>query len=139
MKRRNAALPLILLVLVFLVFVIRRWNEPKQREALDRNPRQLTYTRHALCRMDCRQISKEEIQEVIERGSINFNKSNRADRPCPTYAVQARTESGEYIRVILAQCPSESKIITCYNLEDDFDCYCPGDHSRKNAENKRPR
>lgn len=130
MKRRNAVVPILLLVLVFAVFIIRRWNEPRQREALERHPRQLSYTRHALCRMDCRHIDKEEISEVIEHGAINFNKSNRNGRPCPTFAVQGRTHSGEYIRVILAQCGNESKIITCYNLEEEFTCDCPGDENK---------
>lgn len=130
MKKRNAALPLLLLALVFAVFIIRRWNEPKQREAFDRHPDRLTYTRHALCRMACRYIDREEVAEIIEKGIINFNKSNRRDRPCPTFALQGRTQSGESLRVIFAQCPDETKVITCYNLEEDFECHCPGDENK---------
>lgn len=83
--------------------------------------------------MDCRQIDKGEIQEIIEKGLINFNKSNRRGRPCPTFALQGRTASGENIRVIFAQCPSETRVITCYNLEEKFACDCPGD-GKKNLD-----
>lgn len=130
MRRRNAFVPLFLLGLVFLAFLIQRWNEPERKEAFDRKPPSLVYTKHALCRMDCRQIDRNEIQEVMKKGIINFSKSDRMDRPCPTFALQGRTISGEYLRVIFAQCPAETKVITCYNLEQDFDCHCPGDENK---------
>jgi hypothetical protein len=31
--------------------------------------------------------------------------------------------------VVFAQCDDETKVVTCYNLEEDFDCHCPGDPS----------
>ena len=80
--------------------------------------------------MDCRHISKEDIAEIMDKGIINFNKSNKADRPCPTFALQGETNEGEKIRVIFAQCSDETKIITCYNLQEDFECHCPGDENK---------
>lgn len=124
MKNRNVLVSIFLLALLFAVFIIRRWNEPKRREAFDRHPAAVIYTKHALCRMDCRRISREEIAEIIDHGSINFNQSNRRAAPCPTFALQGRTQSGENIRVIFAQCAAETKVITCYNLEEEFDCQC---------------
>ena len=128
MRRRNAFVPILLLVLVFVAFLIRRWNEPKEKEAFDRHPHSLIYTKHALCRMDCRHISKEEISEIMEKGIINFNKSYKSSRPCPTFALQGRTSDGENIRVIFAQCSADTKVVTCYNLDEDFACHCPGDN-----------
>jgi len=127
MKSRNQLIALVLLVMLFVVFMIRRWNEPVKKEAFDRTPANLTYTRHALCRMACRQIDKDEIREIMTNGIINFNRSNRRDRPCPTFALQGKTSSGERLRVIFAQCAGETKVVTCYNLEEDFACDCPGD------------
>lgn len=132
MKKSRVFISVFLLLLVFVAFIIRRWNEPKQREAFDRHPAQLYYTRHALCRMDCRHISKEEITEIVDHGAINFNKSNRRATPCPTFALQGRTASGENIRVIFAQCDGQTKVITCYNLEEEFSCNCPGDENKNN-------
>ena len=127
MKKSRATLSLILVLLLLVVFIYRRWHEPFGREAFDRHPSHLYYTKHALCRMDCRHISKEDINEIMEKGIINFNKSNRRDRPCPTFALQGETNDGEKLRVIFAQCGDETKVVTCYNLEEDFECHCPGD------------
>ena len=77
--------------------------------------------------MDCRFISKEDIREIMQKGIINFNKSDRNDKPCPTFALQGETEDGEKLRVIFAQCDDETKVVTCYNLNEDFECHCPGD------------
>ena len=129
MKRR-AIVPLLLLAAAFLAFIIRRWNEPVRKEAFDRTPAKLVYTTHALCRMECREIDQSEIGEIMEKGIINFNKSNLRDRPCPTLALQGRTTSGESLRIIFAQCGAETKVVTCYNLEEDFACSCPGERSR---------
>ena len=129
MKPKLATYTLIFVLILLFVFVYKRWQEPMRREAFDRHPSHLYYTKHALCRMDCRHISKEDIREIMDRGIINFNKSDRWERPCPTFALQGVTDDGEKIRVIFAQCSDETKVITCYNLEQDFECHCPGDPS----------
>ena len=129
MKPKLATYTLIFVLILLFVFVYKRWQEPLRREAFDRHPSHLYYTKHALCRMECRHISKEDIREIMDRGIINFNKSDRWERPCPTFALQGVTDDGEKIRVIFAQCSDETKVITCYNLEQDFECHCPGDPS----------
>ena len=121
---------LLVLVLLF-VFIYKRWQEPPGRELFDRSPNSLVYTKHALCRMDCRKISKEDIKEIMKDGIIHLGKSNRNDKPCPTYALQGETSDSEKIRVIFAQCDQETKVVTCYNLEEEFDCNCPGDRNNK--------
>jgi hypothetical protein len=136
MNRRRPVIPILILAIAFLVFIIRRWNEPQRKEAFDRTPASLIYTKHALCRMDCRQIDKNEVNEIMEKGIINFNKSNRRDKPCPTFALQGRTSGGESIRVIFAQCATETKVVTCYNLEEEFECDCSGTPAQ--AQKNRP-
>jgi hypothetical protein len=129
MKRSRATLSMIFVLILLFVFIYKRWQEPVRREAFDRTPSHLYYTKHALCRMDCRQISEEDIKEIMKKGIINFNRSDRRDRPCPTFALQGETSDGEKLRVIFAQCDNETKVVTCYNLEEDFECHCPGDPS----------
>lgn len=129
MRRSRATLSMIFVLLLLVVFIYKRWQEPERKEIFDRTPSHLSYTKHALCRMDCRRISKEDIKEIMRKGIINFNRSNRRDRPCPTFALQGETSDGEKLRVIFAQCNDETKVVTCYNLEEDFDCHCPGDPS----------
>jgi hypothetical protein len=130
MKSKQATYSLIIVLILLFVFIYKRWQEPARREAFDRHPSHLYYTKHALCRMDCRHISREDIDEIMQKGIINFNKSDRSDRPCPTFALQGVTNEGEKIRVIFAQCTDETKVVTCYNLEEDFECHCPGDENK---------
>jgi len=131
MKPKQATYTLIIVLVLLFVFIYKRWQEPIKREAFDRHPSHLYYTKHALCRMNCRNISKNDIDEIMHKGIINFNKTNRRDRPCPTFALQGQTSDGEKIRVIFAQCSDETKVVTCYNLEEDFECHCPSTSSGK--------
>ncbi|MCW3073806.1 MAG: hypothetical protein JWP69_875 [Flaviaesturariibacter sp.] len=127
MKPKNVIFTLFLALALLAIFIKQMVHEPRAKEAFDRSPVSLQYTKHALCRMDCRQVSKEDIDEIIERGIINLSKSDRNDKPCPTYAVQGTTSDGESLRVIFAQCDKATKVVTCYNLKQDFECHCPGD------------
>ena len=136
MRPRNVIASLIVVIALFAVAAIRlRWFEPQSREAFDRHPRHLEYTKHALCRMDCRKISKSDIDEILQTGIIVFNKSNMQDRPCPTFALQGYTSDHENLRVIFAQCRKETKVVTCYNLQEDFECDCPGDENKYKKRN----
>jgi hypothetical protein len=87
--------------------------------------------------MSCRHISEGDIGQIMERGIINFSKSDQNDKPCPTFALQGQTDDGENIRVIFAQCSQETKVITCYNLQESFECHCPGDDSKGSLQQKR--
>ena len=40
----------------------------------DRRISYLQYSNHAKCRMDCRHISQQEVQEIMQEGKINYNK-----------------------------------------------------------------
>ena len=130
MKQGRATFSLFVVLVLLFIFLYKRWHEPIQREEFDRSPSHIYYTKHALCRMNCRHISRADIEEIMEKGIINVNKSNKYDRPCPTFALQGRTDNGESLRVIMAQCREETRIITCYNLAEEFECHCPGDENK---------
>ncbi|MDB5251959.1 MAG: hypothetical protein JWP27_1128 [Flaviaesturariibacter sp.] len=127
MKPRNVFFTLFLALMILFIFIRRVGQEPRSREPFERHPHSLVYTRHARCRMDCRQISEDDIADILDHGVINLNQSNRNDRPCPTFAVQGQTDDGESLRVIFAQCDAQTKVVTCYNLKKHVSCYCPGD------------
>jgi Domain of unknown function (DUF4258) len=125
MRTKNATATLIIVLVVMTYAALRWWIlEPRKHEAFNRHPLHLIYTRHALCRMDCRHISRGDIDEVMEKGIIFLNKSNANDKPCPTFALQGYTTQNENIRVIFAQCSGETKVVTCYNLNREFACDC---------------
>jgi hypothetical protein len=131
MKSRNVLFTLCLLLVVIVVFIARMRREPRPGELFDRTPMHLEYTRHALCRMNCRHISKQDIENIMKKGVINLSRSNRNDKPCPSFALQGRTPDGENLRVVFAQCNEETRVVTCYNLEKEFTCDCAGDENKR--------
>lgn len=86
--------------------------------------RQLIYTKHARCRMDCRQIDESEVQEIVAENNINRGKSNPNDNRCPTYAYEGYSHDRQHLRIIIAQCQSVWKVVTCIDLENEFACSC---------------
>ena len=132
MKSRNVVFTLILVIVAIGFALMRLHYEPRKREPFDRTPSHLVYTIHAMCRMDCRHISKEDIDEIMKKGIIIFNKSHMNDRPCPTYALQGYTLKKENLRVIFAQCEGTTKVVTCYNLREDFECDCTAYEKKNN-------
>ena len=132
MRSRNVIFTLILVIVIIGFALMRLHYEPRKREPFDRSPSHLTYTQHAMCRMDCRHISREDIDEIMKKGIIIFNKSHMNDRPCPTFALQGYTQKQENLRVIFAQCEGNTKVVTCYNLREDFECDCAAYEKKNN-------
>lgn len=77
----------------------------------------LTYTRHARDRMRSRHVTEVEVQEILEEGEVNVAKSNPADRPCPTYALEGYSHEGQHLRVVFAPCGGETRVVTCIDLD----------------------
>ena len=144
---KKAAPFLLLIIMALLVIFIRRCkgeenvigrkttgsakNSAKRNNGFDRTLSYIEYTDHAVCRMECRKISQEDIEDIMRNGEINYNKSEVKQAPCPVYAVQGYTRDREHLRVIFGQCDYQTKVITCYNLDQDFECHCPGDEKKK--------
>ena len=140
MKSKKTAF-LILLIIALAFLFLNKWKGLQQhsnpqsslrQRGFDRRISTLQYTQHARCRMDCRHISQNDINDIMLNGEINYAKTDVNDQPCPTYALQGYSNDGQHLRVIFAQCETKTKVITCYDLEKDFECRCPGD-DKKNA------
>jgi hypothetical protein len=128
-----------LLIMALAILFINKWKGLQNQSDLTHTVRQrgfdrristLEYTQHARCRMDCRHISQNDINDIMRNGEINYAKTNVNDSPCPTYALQGLTNDGQRLRVIFAQCETRTKVVTCYDLEKDFECHCPGDEKK---------
>ena len=137
MKSKNFLLFLLLIALAVL-FVVKvknlqqnNWQTQVRGRSFDRRISTLQFTHHALCRMDCRHISKTDVEDIMLNGEVNYAKSNANDQPCPTYALQGYTGNHQHLRVIFAQCQNETKVVTCYNMEQEFECHCPGDEKKR--------
>jgi hypothetical protein len=107
-------------------------QSPASREGqLNRHPQQVNYSKHARCRMGCRHIDGDEINEILQNGELNVHKSDMRGQPDPRYAVEGTTRDGQKIRVIVAQGARTSTIVTVIDLDTDWDCDCPGDERKK--------
>lgn len=101
----------------------------------DRRVSYIEYTQHAKCRMECRHISQSEVEEIMQDGTINYNKSEASGRPCPTYALEGVTHDNQRVRIVFAQCDLKTKVVTCIDLGTDWECHCPGDDDKYKNKN----
>ncbi len=137
------ALPYIFLaVLVVAAIFIRRCkgsgnqtntittDNVNRDRGLDRRVSFLEYTQHAKCRMDCRHITEDEIKYILQNGQINYRKSEAQGKPCPTYAVEGYSPEKQHLRIVFAQCNTKTKVVTCIDLDTEFECHCPGDENK---------
>lgn len=85
----------------------------------------LELTKHAECRMQCRNITLEEIKAVLKSGKINYDKSNVHEKPCGTYAVEGNTADGQNVRIVIADCDTISRVVTAIDLQlENENCDC---------------
>jgi len=140
---KSKALPLIFIVVLALAVVaLRRCrsndtvdksaNAQNEKEVnrdrgFDRRTSYLEYTRHAQCRMDCRHIDSSEVEEIMREGVINYRKSDVHAHPCPTYALEGTTHDQQHVRIVFAQCDNKTKVVTTIDLDQEWQCHCPGD------------
>jgi len=141
------SLPYIFLALLVIVaLLIKRCNsstgnqagndkttipgEVNRNRGLDRRVGFLEYTRHARCRMDCRHITQEEVKDILQNGQINYRKSEAQARPCPTYALEGYSADKQHLRIVFAQCDTKTKVVTCIDLDTEFECHCQGDENK---------
>ena len=131
MKQLSGLKPAIYVVLiVFLAVIYFRKQQHESAPVIpEKEPtvavdNRLIYTRHARCRMECRDITEGEIASVIASGHINQAKSDPADRPCPTLAYEGKGTDGHKLRVVIADCDERDKVVTVIDLDEDHRCDC---------------
>ena len=150
------AMPMILVfVLAAMVFVIRQCKDEKpakptpdgsknkvdktgngdRDKGFDRHISYLEYSNHAKCRMQCRKISQAEVEEIMQDGKINYNKSDLKSRSpsgarCPQYALEGVTTDEQEVRIVFAQCNKKTVVVTVIDLDTEWTCSCPGDDKK---------
>ena len=152
------AAPLLLVVaLAILLFVIRqckheRISKPETNvtnnnkrnkptgtidrdKSFDRRITFIEYSNHAKCRMQCRKISQAEVEDMMQSGKINYNKSDLQNARCPRYAVEGITVDDQKVRIVFAQCNNKTEVVTVIDLDTDWTCYCPGDDKKYDNRN----
>ncbi len=112
-------------IIAIVLLLLAGWNYYSKQRAinqfeLDRNA-QITYSKHAKCRMSCRHIDKNEVEEVLEEGKINSRKSQPKRG---TLALESRTDDGQNVRVVFAQKAERLHVVTVIDLGNEWDCDC---------------
>jgi len=74
--------------------------------------------------MDCRHITEHEIREILEAGEINYRKSEPNSHPDPKYALEGYTKEGQHLRIIFAPSSRGLVVITCIELNVEWQCNC---------------
>ncbi|MDE3234418.1 MAG: DUF4258 domain-containing protein [Bacteroidota bacterium] len=97
-------------------------------DGLNRHPHFIHYSKHAKCRMDCRHIDESEIKSILENGQINYRKSELNGDAChQKYAVEGYAKD-THLRIIFAPCEDKVTVVTCIDLDHEWECHCPGDN-----------
>jgi hypothetical protein len=148
MKSKGKYIPMLLLMLLlWLAWQQQWWKGPARRphlpthnntsitktnnqnktvnvpSGLDRHA-PLKYTRHARCRMECRHVTEQEVEEILNEGVVNTEKSDPYDKPCPSYALEGYSEEGQHLRIVFAPCEDSISVVTCIDLDKDWTCSC---------------
>ena len=108
----------------------RNTNAIVRGKGFDRRISYLEYSNHAKCRMQCRKISQAEVEEIMQDGKINYNKSDLQNARCPRYAVEGVTGDDQEVRIVFAQCNEKTTVVTVVDLDTEWSCSCPGDDKK---------
>ena len=125
MRKRQYWLIAMVLLVVAVVFLSRRTGkDPYEIKGLERDPADLVYTKHARCRMDCRQITTGEVEQILVKGDINYSKSEPKGKPDPKYALEGTSEDGQKLRIVFAADDGKIVVVTAIDLEKEWPCDC---------------
>ena len=116
----------ILFVLFWFIIGCQEINsEPTATtDPIVRDPATLIYSKHARCRMDCRHIDESEVAEILQKGRVNYAKSEPAGRPDPKYALEGTTRDGQNVRIVFAASKRGTVVVTVIDLDRDWHCNC---------------
>ena len=147
---RKAAPIILVFALAALVFIIRQCKDERgtdgntkskntttinRDKGFDRRVSYLEYSNHAKCRMQCRKISHAEVEEIMQDGKINYNKSDLQNTRCPRYALEGITGDNQKTRIVFAQCNDKTTVVTVIDLDTEWSCDCPGDDKKYDNKN----
>jgi len=132
--RKNKILPTWVTLIIVLAFLGYKndWLDrlfekevPEQTELfLKRDPSLLVYSKHAKCRMECRNIEDSEVAEILLNGTINYDKTEMSERGNMKYALEGRSKDNQKIRLIVAPEDNKLVVVTVIDLEKDWKCDC---------------
>lgn len=92
---------------------------------IDRQATHLRFSRHARCRMGCRQIDEQEVREIIARGDINAGKVEHSGKGI-SIPLEGITRDRQRVRIVVAPKKNrEMVLVTVIDLDTEWECDCP--------------
>jgi hypothetical protein len=92
-------------------------------EGFNRNTTNLIFSKHAKCRMQCRNIDESEIREILKSGTINHKKIQN-DKRGKTYPVEGLTHDKQHVRIVFAPKDDGLVVVTVIDLDTEWKCDC---------------
>ncbi len=122
---------IVILIVAFLFFKYYSSKENghsggtnKPTTGLDRNSNRISISQHANCRMECRDITEEEIREILSDGKINYYKSSLNNEGEGTYALEGYSRDKQHLRIVFATKQNKLVVVTCIDLDKEWPCDC---------------
>lgn len=133
MNKRNKLIAQATLILLVLAFSAFKFFGPQINLSGENNStcefsnrihaNDLIYVEHAKCRMRCREIDKSLVEEVYLNGTVNCKKST-VNKGNNRYALEAKDNRGDMIRVIIEDDNGKHVVITAIRLDRSDKCSC---------------
>ena len=98
----------------------KKANAPNR---LDRTLTDIVYSKHARCRMDCREIDESEVKEIWQKGILNEDKIEKSSKGS-SYPLEGRTHDGQRVRIVFAPQGEKLVVVTVIDLEKEWECEC---------------
>ena len=127
---------ILVILLALITFFYKSCRNPSHETANRTNTtvegdwrhHKLVYTKHARCRMECRDISPEEVIDILANGTVNESKSKEENDEtkgnCTSYALEGKTNDGQHVRIVYGACDKITKVITAIDLDVEHQCNC---------------
>ena len=126
MQKNRLVIAFMGIIVLFLALYFRNnSSQSPDSKYFNRNIHDLSYSRHARCRMDCRGVTETEVVDILKNGIINLRKTRFDDQPCPSFALEGYSQQdSQHLRIVFAQCETLTRVVTCIDLDNDYTCLC---------------
>lgn len=130
MKNKKWLLYILFGLMVLVALILRNCNDQTKTNndkrvdevRFSRNVAELYFTKHARCKMECRNITQKEVREILAKGTINYNKSNLQSSRGAEYALEGITSDRQHVRIIFSPKLKHMTVVTVIDLDKDWEC-----------------
>ncbi len=115
------------LVLVFIFFGDRdltSWT-PSGRILITIDSSEQMISPMAICQLECLDIDKSKLPEILDLADINYSESNTRKEPCPIYFLESKSEySDTQLNLVWEVCEFEEKVKLISITDPNESCEC---------------